>query len=222
MKRSLLFLVLSLVLCGSLFAQQFVDLNLMGEGYFRVKANPDKTIDGSSYLYDNWHSGSVKMIGVDELKVDSLNFDTYSNSLLFYTKGTTYCVSDKHKLEYFFIGDSKFLNLRSASYPESFFEILSDGNVIKLTQLHKCVIVEGKPTDGIDPGRNDRYKIISEYYIINKFGAVELFMNTKKDLLELMADKKIEMEKYIKDNKLNIKRKIDLVNIFSHYNTLSK
>lgn len=222
MKRAISFLVLSILVCSSLSAQQFVDLNLMGEGYFRVKASPDKTIDGSSYLYNTWSRGSVKMVGVEELKVDSLNFDTYSNSLLFYAKGTTYCVSDKQKLEYFFIGDSKFLNLRSESFPDSFFEILCDGAVLKLSQLYKCIIVAGKLTDGVNPGSNDRYKIVSDYYAINKFGAVELLKNSKKDLLELMADKKNEIEKYIKDNKLNIKRKNDLINIFGYYNTLSK
>ncbi|MGE0078761.1 MAG: hypothetical protein AB7S48_12950 [Bacteroidales bacterium] len=220
MRNYLIIISLSLLVANFSFAQHFVDLNKLGEGYFRIKSSSNKTIDGTSNLFEKWMNGSVKMIGVDEMNVDSLNFDTYSNNLLFQQKNVTYCVSDKHKLEYFTIGNSKFINLRSVNYPDTFFEVLSDGKVLKLVRLYKCIIVKGKESDGIDPGRNDKYKIVSDLFVIKEYGEVEPFKASRNDMFVLMQDKKADVEKYIKSNKLNLKRIENMANVFDYYNSL--
>ena len=54
---------------------------------------------------------------------------------------------------------------------------------------------------------------------ITKGKEVLKFSTNKKDLFELMADKKSEVEKFIKDNDLTVKDRTDLLKIFNYYNT---
>jgi len=46
-----------------------------------------------------------------------------------------------------------------------------------------------------------------------------LRLNTnKKEILELMSDKKTEVEAFIKQNDLSVKDRVDLLQIFKFYN----
>lgn len=204
----------------SSIAQQLVNLSAMGETFYRIKEASHKNIDGSSHLNENWVRGVVKMIGKDELGVDSLNFDVYSNNLLFQNKGITYYVSDNNNIEYFMIGNSKFLNIRISEFKNSFFELLSDGSKIKLLKSYKCVIVKGKPSDGIIPAVNDKYKLTKEYFIFNKDSVIKEYSNSKNNLIKLLNDKKNEIEGFIKLNKINIKNEKGLIEVFNYYNSL--
>jgi hypothetical protein len=219
-KNILFFIGLSSFFCSSSFSQQFVDLNVMGEGFYRVVKLSNRTIDGSSTLTERWSSGQVKLKGNEVILVDSLNFDIYQNNLLFRQRGLAYCVSNQLNVEYFVINNSKFLNIPTENSRSSFFEILVDGEKVKLVKLYKCIIIEGSEGNGIDPGRNDRYKVISDYFSIKDFSSLVPFKNSKKELISLMADKGEDIKKYIKEQRLNCKNQADLIKIFNYYNSL--
>ena len=103
----------------------------------------------------------------------------------------------------------------------SFFEVLVDGK-IKLLEYTKITTQKPDYVEAFNIGSKD-IKIVKEKQLfITKGKEVLKFSANKKDLFELMADKKSEVEKFIKDNDLTVKDRTDLLKIFNYYNTLSR
>lgn len=100
-----------------------------------------------------------------------------------------------------------------------FFEILADGKV-KLLEYSKLKIQQPDYVAALNVGSKDTKINIDKILYIAKGKEVTKFSTGKKDLYELMADKKPEIEKFVKDNKLNLKDRIDLAKVFQYYNTL--
>lgn len=102
----------------------------------------------------------------------------------------------------------------------SFFEILVDGKT-KLLEYIKITTQKPDYNEAFNVGSKD-IKIIKEKQLfVNKGKEVLRFSANKKDLFELMADKKTEIEKYVKDNNLALKDRGDLMKIFTYYNSLN-
>lgn len=220
MKPILFLSILLLLQYSSSNAQRLVNLSSMGETFYRIKEAPVKDIEGSPNLNENWKSGLVKMIGSDEINIDSLNLDIYSNKLMFQSNGLTYSVSDNNNVEHFVIGNSIFVNLKNPDFKGLFFELLSNGSKIKLLKLYKCDIVKGNPSNGIIPAVNDKFRMSKELYVLHIDKGIRKLSGSKNDILNHMNDKKSEIEKFVKENKINIKKEKDLIELFNHYNTL--
>lgn len=212
-----------IVLMNSIvFAQRYIDLNQLGEGYYLVnKPSQSKQIDGSPYYNDKWLPAVVKIKGKGEYYVDSLKYNIFTNSLLFSYKKIEYYVGKSNDLEYFTIGDTKFINFTSAEDgSQNFYEVLCDGERLKLVRNYNCTIVEGKPSDGINPARNDKFAKDYRYFTIKKNQPARQFRMKKNSLVELMADHHDEIARYIKDKRLKMKQQEDFVKVFDYYNTL--
>ena len=101
----------------------------------------------------------------------------------------------------------------------SFFEILADGKT-KLLEYTKVITQKPDYVEAFNIGSKDPKIIKEKQLFINKDKEVLRFNTNKKELFELMADKKPEIEKFIKDNDLSVKNRGDLVKIFVYYNGL--
>jgi hypothetical protein len=102
----------------------------------------------------------------------------------------------------------------------SFFEVLVDGKT-KLLEYTKIITQKPDYVEAFNIGSKD-LKIVKEKQLFVTNGKEVLrFSSNKKDLLEVMADKKPEIEKFMKDNDLTVKNRTDLLKIFAYYNGLS-
>jgi hypothetical protein len=101
-----------------------------------------------------------------------------------------------------------------------FFEILANGK-LKLLEYSKLKIHQSDNKPAFNLGNQyvmtDTEKLL---FIAKDSKEVIKFNIGKKDLYELMADKKPEIEKFVKDNKLSLKNRTDLTKIFQYYNAL--
>lgn len=208
---------------GLSFAQSSVEINRMGEGYFTIagRNKPEKKMDGSPF-YDNvWNECVVNFTDAKIARTDSFKYDIFEGKLIFLSKGIEYYVPDNEKIMSFSSENIKFVNLESeGAGGKSFFEVLSESPNLKLLKKHRCKIVEGKPGDGIDPGRNDKYVLFSEYYTVSNSQPAKELKLSKDKVLEFMADHKMEVQTFIKENKVKIKMEEDLIKLFKYYSTL--
>jgi hypothetical protein len=220
--KKILLSVIIVFLNSIVLAQSYIDLNQLGEGYYLVnKPSQSKQIDGSPYYNDNWLPAVVKIKGKGECYTDSLKYNIFTNSLLFSYKKIEYYVENSNDVVYFTIGDTKFINFACAEDgSQYFFEVICDGERLKLVRKYNCTIVEGKPSDGINPARNDKFAKDYRYFTIFKYQPAKQFRMRKSNLVELMADHHDEIVRYIKDNRLKMKRQEDFVKVFAYYNTL--
>jgi hypothetical protein len=67
--------------------------------------------------------------------------------------------------------------------------------------------------------KNDEYTTKEEYYI-SKNGNLFKVKNKKSVLAVFEEEKRYELEQFIKDNRLNIKKQEDLMQLVEYYNSL--
>lgn len=216
------FFLLFLMVPSFSFSQSSIDINVKGEGYFTIapRNKPEKKTDGCPYYNSVWSECQVNFGDAKIARTDSFKYDIFEGKLIFLSKGIEYYVPDNDKIISFSAGNIKFINFESEGVGgKCFFEVLNESPSLKLLKKHRCKIVEGKPGDGIDPGRNDRYVLFSEYYTsLNNLPAKKLKL-TRDNVLALMADHKAEVQTYIKENRLKVKMEDDLIKLFKYYST---
>lgn len=110
-------------------------------------------------------------------------------------------------------------NDESEKVKAGFFEILADGKV-KLLEYDKLRVQQPDYVEALNVGSKDIKINLEKFLYIAKGKEVTRFNTGRKDLYELMADKKSEIEKFAKDNSLSLKDRADLAKIFQYYNTL--
>jgi len=228
-KQLLLFVGLILLISNYSVAQdleltknlsQIRDLKLMVEVILKAKDSKKTAIDGSSYLNKDWAKGYIKIIGKGEFKIDSLNYDLYTNTVLFKSNGQTYSISNNN-IEYFVSDSAKFINTFNKNFSQPYLEVLCNGKKLKLFKLFECVIIPGSPNKGVFSEKNDEYRIESKFYTNYDNNNISKFNPTKKNLYKLMDDKKETIEKYIKDNKIKVRNQENLINVFNYYDSLN-
>lgn len=101
----------------------------------------------------------------------------------------------------------------------SFFEILVDGN-IKLLEYTKINIQKPDYVEAFNTGSKDIKITKDKQLFITQGNEVLKLKPNKKNILALMADKKIEVEAFIKQNNLFVKDRADLLKIFNFYNQI--
>ncbi|WP_181843133.1 hypothetical protein [Emticicia sp. BO119] len=100
-----------------------------------------------------------------------------------------------------------------------FFEILADG---KVKLLDYCTLKIHQPdyVEAFNVGSKD-VKINTERQLFIAKGKDVVKFNTgRKSVYVLMADKKPEIEKFVKDKGLSLKDRSDLAKVFQYYNNL--
>lgn len=100
-----------------------------------------------------------------------------------------------------------------------FFEVLASGK-LKLLEYSKLKVHQSDRAQAFNMSNGYVMTDTEKLLFIAKGKEVIKFNVGKKDLYELMADKRSEIEKFVKENDLNLKNKTDLTRIFNYYNTL--
>jgi len=128
-----------------------------------------------------------------------------TNTEITFNDGTKYVVFD-----YFFDGTKK----------NGYLEVLLSNSVISL--LKKEVIKfrpAEKPATGYDQPKPPAFiKARDRYLISNKKGEINSF-SKKKDFLNFFPDKKTDIEKFIKSNKIKFTKEKDLIRLVKHVNS---
>jgi hypothetical protein len=192
---------------------------------------------GSYYLDPDWALATVKfypktistpkgIVKLDSLTDVLIMVILYGNDIEFNTpdgikviSGTLvkgFSLIKPNQLPKKYISTLEFVDNYDKTKP-SFFEILVDGKT-KLLEYTKITIQKPDYVEAFNVGSKD-IKIVKEKQLfINKGNEVLKFSSNKKELFELMADKKAAVEVFIKENDLSIKDRSDLLKIFSFYN----
>lgn len=108
--------------------------------------------------------------------------------------------------------------------PFKIFEMLFSGKALCLLS-RETLVTETVPTYDNFTYRTyytTRTRLSHEFYFLFPGEKVRAYNGSKKELLNLLADKKEELKKYISTNRLNPGEKEDLMKIVLEYNKLKK
>ena len=184
-------------------------------------------IEGSPYLGTEWFKGNLILANHKTYKDIDLKYDEVKDKV--FTKGVNnelIALVDQvteFSLKYPIMGETTSRTFR-LGYPNiagttaaSYFEVLADGKTQLLKRSVK-VVRENKEYNSATITRSFEESI--KYYLFSN-GNGTLVKNDKKSVLAVLASKQEELERYSKDNKLNLKTDADFTKLIVYYNTLN-
>lgn len=151
---------------------------------------------------------------------EPMMYDIYKKKLIVNSPATNIrftLVNDR--IGYFVINGRQFRNLKADSIlkiPSNFYEVLFSGNRISSYQLHQKT-----PKDDLS-GRFYKIKLLDKNsFFIEKGGAIKE-INRKRDVLDILNDKRQEVSQFIRKEKLRFRKNIkdDLATITQFYEGL--
>lgn len=192
---------------------------------FRAKTVLEKTytdIKGSPYVFDDWSLGLVKMASGTTYKDLLLKYDQVANELIFQDKSGKSLGFADPVAEFKLIDKSNAYRLFRAGFKavdsnseKTFYEVLYDGSTVLLKDPKKN-IVEHRAYNS-----STAVKSIVEtpaYYVLLN-GTLVKFKKDKKSILSVLGNS-AQLEKYIQDQKINLKNDEDLAKLMLYYDSI--
>lgn len=191
--------------------------------YAHVDNNAEKPVlyeyvQGTSYLNDEFVDGQITL-DIGKTFEGPIRYDIYADQLEFKNSANEiFIVQNPKAIRMVYLGGSKFNYFESGEYTgaKGFYEIMVIGDY----SLYKKYQVFLKNPEAAQPGFQTSVAIFiprdSKYYIMDPDGNF-IEINNKKDLLVSGRDTET-LEKFIKDNKIKIKKENDLIRFIEFLN----
>ena len=179
-----------------------------------LKNSVGEEIMGDPFLFSEWNKTGVIYADGISYRAKEMNYNILSDDTAILKGKDSVFIFDKVNIDSFSIGKRNF-----KKHYNLFYEVLSNGNNISLLKRYEVEIIEGmfNPMDGTK--EKSRFKTIDDYFI-EKDNNTEKFIPSKKSISVIFSKKAPEVKKYIKQNKLSLKKENDLIDIFNYYNQI--
>jgi len=179
-----------------------------------LKASGNEEVLGSPFLFSNWENTGVIYSEGNKHSLKKLNYNILSDEVGSLKGKDSVLTYDKVKIDSFLIGKKTF-----KKYYKSFYEVLYNGAKISLLRKYEVNIIEGmfNPIDGTK--EKSRFKTIDDFYI-KKGEDIVKYIPSKKTISSVFDEHRDLVKKFIKENKLSLKKEKDLIQIFEYYNQL--
>lgn len=171
------------------------------------------------YLDENWQEGEALLLDGSEMK-GNFRYNIYKQKMEAISEEDTFAFAKPCELEYISIGDSRFIYATfirpEGEVSNTWFEVLCEGECTLLLRRY----IKFRVTDGDDDPSDDQLYRLEAYYTKKGDGELERLLVSKKELLEIMNDHESQISSYIKQNKIKVKEREDLMRLFAYYNSL--
>jgi len=184
------------------------------------------SVHAQKFPFEFWHDGNLVLESGDTL-AGSIKYDL-QNDLLQYSKDGFLESYTARKVKSFEIFDktiNKYRQFYSIPYTTSpaykapvFFELLTEG---KFTLLCREYIEYRSYSNSFySYGTATRLVLLYHFFLLKENGIIEPFVGKRSDLMAMMGDKGSQVQKYMKNNKLDLSDRNDFTQIISYYNSL--
>ncbi len=231
MKRLPVNIIISLIFLISgitAFSQEYI-LGLDDYvGYANIKrtnsptASPYSQIKGSPFLFDDFITGQIKLKN-GKIYQGPLRYDIYGNQIEFKTSnGDVLSVVNPGDIESVVLRDAilVYVSENSSKDKGSFYEEKVSGKY-DLFVKHNVAYKDPEPAKPyFEPKPATFVKKDNEYFVNSDAGLIQI--KNKNTVLDVLPEKKSEIESYIKKEKLKISEEVDLVKIVELLNKLAQ
>jgi len=181
-------------------------------------------VKGSPYLYENYKMAQF-YVGDKSYGTIMMRLNTYSNEIellpqegqemeaLMKVDGSRVTFEDK-SLELFTYKDEE------GYEKQAYFLVLNDEKNVQLLLRKKCVFSPNEKAPTMNQANRAAKFTQYDYYYIVKDGEPILVDAKKKDVVKVFPEKENEIKKYIKSEKLKLKREKDFAKLIDYVATL--
>ncbi|PTX22215.1 hypothetical protein C8N40_10137 [Pontibacter mucosus] len=226
MKTKLILLVLSLVFISAYMdaSAQTAIVDVMGKP---IQAKQYVDVQGSPYLFDDWKKGNVTLADGTTFEGMALMYDQITDEVIFRNdQGQAQAFLQPVVMFTFSLGEDGVKeakrNFRKGYAPVdgasagAFYEVLADGDTQLLKRYSKTIFEE---TPYGTATKVKKFQENTSYYVA-KADKLEKVKQDKKSILNALPDKAPALEKYMKENRLNLRNDSDIIKLVDHYNSL--
>lgn len=180
---------------------------------------PYEDIKGSPYIFDDFATGKVKLRD-GKTFVGPLRCDLYAGEIEFKTKeGDVFTIINPQTIEtvnienrvFVFRADGK--NANSGNY----FEVIKEGKYSLLAR-HTVILKDPVPEKPYVPGKPATFVAKDDVYYILKDESALVEIKNKEDLIGIDKNRSEKTKTFIKENKVKISDKDDLIAIVNFLN----
>ncbi len=184
-------------------------------------------IEGTPFLFDDWKSGIVTLKNNEEYALDKINFDASKNKFFYYKNDTVFEFFDNVKQIKIFTtptqasgGKGPAMIFRSDIDPESadLIQVLTAGKITVLQEIQKRAEGENH-TNGITSTTRKYVLHTRQNAVVNNRIIPVKFTSSSLD--ELTSDKKTQVDAFVKENNLKVKKQDDFLKAVAFYNSIS-
>lgn len=183
----------------------------------------DLDAEGSEYFDETYKMGEVSIRGKVELR-GKMRFNAFRNEIQVLQGGDESFPLLKRSFIKATIGSKVFgiylYEDARGNNRSSYFNPLNDGNTILLFKP-EIKLKQGRiPVTSYDRTVPPTFIDVSSYYIKKGDEIAKKIRLKKSDILTSLADKKNEVQAYIKNEGLSLKKEADLIKLMNYYNSI--
>ena len=185
-------------------------------------------IEGHQYFLDDWGTGKIIINDSINAPQARIQFDMVSGEPILgnSAKEKKGFILRDNSVTGFVINNTKFIKISKDNFlneiDKKYFvtPMFSKNNylIIAYSKVLKEPYILNNGYNKTDS--NKRYVSIKRFYLLNKDSKYVQVKLKKKDILKALSDKEKEVKKYVKSNKLNLKKEKDVVDILDYYHSL--
>jgi hypothetical protein len=184
-------------------------------------------IEGNPFFIENFRSSTIKLVSGLEFNNVTARLDLYKQMIQIKLNGDTVkMVLPGNIIEIIFYDTVQSLHYEykfQIGYPEidnlnrnNFYQVLSDGNATLLKSSIKKI---NKTKNEMSGEVSSQFDIYEDHYLYIKY-EMKRVKKDKEYLLNLLTDKRKELETYITVQKLNFKSMDSIKKLVDYYNSL--
>ncbi len=181
------------------------------------------------FAFEQWHEGKIVLVSGDTLK-GFVKYDMQQDLIQYNAQVGVVEAYTARKVLFFEIFDltiSQYRQFFSLPYNATtgyrapvFFELLEEGKMTLLSRESLEYRTYNSPYNF--GGSYSRLVLVYKYYLLEEDGAISEFIGKKSDLLALMGRRALDVQDFIKENKLKIEDRDDFAKIVAYYNSFFK
>ena len=206
-------------------SEKLLDKLRLNKGIDGIEYETYQTVVGDPFLFKDFHKGELAFKNGETYQLN-MRYDIYANQMHLKDNDQIYGIIHPEAIADIVIDTLKFLYCNYATSPSgensgegSYFILKTDGKC-ELLVRKKVRIQDAEPTKGMQEAKPARFVPLDDTYYLRQEGKNAVRIKGKKTLLTVLEDKKEEINKLIKTEKLSTKNETDLLKIVSAYNSL--
>jgi hypothetical protein len=234
MKKLIGIFILGMLLPGILHAQvvikeydmpQYLDVETQSGNiqlFILTPESPYIGLKGDPFLVESFQKGFLIIDGNIKIKDVLLRYNIYHQRMEMLKDTTVYVISSPDRIELLDISGKEFVYSPFKDekvITRGYFEVLSSGTYM-LLKRYICRLEEGYYNVQLSAGdRSYKYVKFDNYFSAKSDTPAAKLKTSTKGISIALESKNGNIERYIKENKLNMKHEEDLIKVFSYKNS---
>lgn len=196
------------------------------ESAFRIRPEGRyREIKGSPYLEEKWNEGQIWLEGDSLPGVFDIRFNVFGNEMQFIHKKDTFAIGNPLMLDKIVFANRHFeylAFLHNDNHNMAYFEVLVDGKLRLLARHYVSLKLGREPLTAYHPQNEYDWFVSGSVYYLQSSTQVNpaVIPDRKKSWINMAEDKNDEISVFIKENRLKLHRKQDLISLVEFINTI--